>query len=69
MLSKNLVRLRKEKGFSQTELADLIGISRQQLSKYEMGLIEPSLENIRRLAKTLMLTTLLGDTGQQRISN
>ncbi len=29
MLSKNLVRLRKEKGFSQTELADLIGISRQ----------------------------------------
>lgn len=37
MFKDNLVSLRKMHGFSQDELAEKIGISRQILSKYETG--------------------------------
>lgn len=37
MFKDNLVALRKIKGYSQDELADKIGITRQTLSKYETG--------------------------------
>jgi len=53
MLSKNLIILRKEKGFFQAELTDLISVSRQSLSKFETGLTKPNLENVRHLAKAL----------------
>ena len=33
----NLVRLRREKGFSQEQLADLMDVSRQAVSKWEAG--------------------------------
>ena len=35
--SDNLSELRKLRGFSQEELANMIGVSRQTLSKYETG--------------------------------
>lgn len=37
MFKDNLVSLRKIHRFSQDELAEKIGISRQTLSKYETG--------------------------------
>ena len=37
MFKDNLVSLRKMHGFSQDELAEKIGISKQTLSKYETG--------------------------------
>ena len=33
----NLVRLRREKGFSQEQLADLMDVSRPAVSKWEAG--------------------------------
>ena len=37
MFKDNLVFARKMHGFSQDELAEKIGVSRQTLSKYETG--------------------------------
>lgn len=37
MFKDNLVSLRKMYGFSQDELSEKIGVSRQTLSKYETG--------------------------------
>ena len=48
-----LKRLRQEKGLSQQELADLIGVHVRQISKYEMGTSLPTLERIRRMAEAL----------------
>ena len=37
MFKDNLVSLRKIYGYSQDELAEKIGVTRQTLSKYETG--------------------------------
>lgn len=51
--SENLVELRKYYGFSQEELADRIGVSRQTLSKYETGESVPDIEKCKILADIL----------------
>ena len=47
MFKDNLVALRKTKGYSQDELADKIGITRQTLSKYETGDSLPDIEKCK----------------------
>ena len=46
----NLIELRKYNDFSQEELADRIGVSRQTLSKYETGESLPDIEKCKLLA-------------------
>lgn len=36
-LPEKLIQLRREKGYSQEQLADLLGVSRQSVSKWEAG--------------------------------
>lgn len=55
-LADRLVALRKEKGFSQEELADRLGISRQAVSKWEQALSSPDLDNLVSLAQLYGLT-------------
>jgi transcriptional regulator with XRE-family HTH domain len=43
MFAKNLKALRKEKGWTQQELADRMGIKRAALGAYEEGRSEPRL--------------------------
>lgn len=43
IFSENLKFLRKHKNYSQTELADLLGISRNKIASYESRNIEPKL--------------------------
>ncbi len=47
----NLIRLRKEAGLSQEELADKLAVSRQAVSKWERGEALPDTDNLIRLAK------------------
>ncbi len=52
----NLIELRKMNGFSQEELSDMIGVSRQTLSKYETGESLPDIEKCRLIADAFSVT-------------
>ncbi len=54
--ANNLIELRKLHDFSQEELAELIGVSRQTLSKYETGESLPDIEKCRLLADVFGVT-------------
>ena len=64
-LGNRLARLRKERGYTQTELADKIGINRVLISDYERNRIRPHYEMIIHLAYALEISTdeLLGVKG------
>ena len=64
MLSDNLKRLRKAKGWSQEELAIKLNVVRQTISKWETGLSVPDSEMLIRIAEELGTTVniLLGET-------
>lgn len=51
IMQNNLIKLRKEKGLSQEELADKLAVSRQAISKWERGESLPDTDNLIRLAK------------------
>ncbi|WP_209329137.1 helix-turn-helix domain-containing protein [Lunatimonas salinarum] len=42
--------LRKEKGWSQSDLANESGVSREMISKYERGLAIPSVDAAKKIA-------------------
>lgn len=48
---KKLGELRKENGISQEKLAELVGVSRQAVTKWESGKSNPDTENLIRLAE------------------
>ncbi len=56
MLKDNLVMLRGIRGFSQEEVAEKIGISRQAYAKWESGATIPDIEKCSRLADLYGLT-------------
>lgn len=56
MFKDNLVALRKINGYSQDELADKIGITRQTLSKYETGESLPDIEKCKLMADIFGVT-------------
>ena len=51
MLKDNLAMLRRLHGYSQEQLAEKIGISRQAYAKWESGLTIPDVEKCGRLAE------------------
>lgn len=63
MLAENLKILRKQKGFSQEELAVRVNVVRQTVSKWEKGLSVPDADALVKLAEVLDVSTseLLGE--------
>lgn len=49
--------LRKQKGYSQEELADKVGVSRQAVSKWESEQSSPELEKIITMSELFEVTT------------
>ena len=47
---EKLIRLRKKQGLTQLELAEAVDVSRQAISKWEVGAAIPSIENLRSLS-------------------
>lgn len=50
-IGKKLVELRKKKELSQESLAELIGVSRQTISKWELGDTYPDINQAKKLSK------------------
>ena len=48
---ENLLLLRKQKGLTQKDMADFLGISRQAYANYETGNREPDLTTLKRIAE------------------
>ena len=57
MLSEKIQILRKQKGMSQEQLAMQISVSRQAISKWELGESVPDVENIIQLSELFQVTT------------
>ncbi|WP_377779181.1 helix-turn-helix domain-containing protein [Paraburkholderia dipogonis] len=56
-IAARLVSLRKQKGLTQQALAEAIGLHITQVKRYEAGTSQPSLEAIKKIARTLRVTT------------
>lgn len=56
-LAKRLITLRKEKGLTQQQMADVLGVHVNSLKKYEAGQAQPSLEAIKKIAVGLHVST------------
>ncbi|MBQ7943738.1 MAG: helix-turn-helix transcriptional regulator [Lachnospiraceae bacterium] len=48
---EKLVRLRKSNGMSQEELAEKLGVSRQAVSRWELGSTLPDIPNLTQLSE------------------
>ena len=67
--ANRLFEYRKKNGFSQEELAEKIGVSRQAVSKWERGEASPDTENLIMLAKVYNVTLdelIMGETAPQK---
>lgn len=53
---EKLIKLRRERGYSQEQLADLLGISRQAVSKWESGSTMPDINKLATLADLFGVT-------------
>ena len=62
-LAEKIVTLRKQKGLSQEALAEQLNVSRQAVSRWEMGTALPDATNILQLSKLFGVSTdyLLND--------
>ncbi len=50
-LAKKLVSLRKQKGLTQMDLAERLNVSRQAVSRWEVGAAVPSTDNLKILSE------------------
>lgn len=62
-LSDKILSLRKQRGLSQEELADRLNVSRQAVSRWEVGSAQPDASNVLQLSKLFGVTAdyLLND--------
>ena len=67
ILAEKILKLRKESGMSQEELAEKLNVSRQSVSKWESAAVYPELDKILQLASLFGVTTdyLLKDDVEQ----
>ncbi|MGI6590110.1 MAG: helix-turn-helix domain-containing protein [Eggerthellaceae bacterium] len=67
IMADKIMQLRKKEGWSQEQLANKIGVSRQAISKWESGQSVPDMKKLLKLAKVFDVSTdyLLRDELEQ----
>ena len=55
-IGENIARFRKEKGLTQAELGDMLGVSNQAVSKWELGMTMPDVTLLPEISKVLGVT-------------
>jgi len=56
-LGERLARLRKEHGFNQDQIGELVGLDRRAISSYEQDIRLPVCDTIVKLSKIFHVTT------------
>ena len=56
-IGEKIKKYRVEKGLTQQELADIIGVQRAAISKYEKNIVSISINQIEKIASALDITT------------
>lgn len=61
--AEKMIELRKQNGLSQQDLADRLGVSRQAISRWETGAVQPLADSVKSLAQVFQVSTdyLLND--------
>ena len=68
---ERLREIRKERGMTQDEFAEILGTSKQILSRYELEQRSPKIEQVKKYAEKLQVSVdfLLGDTESEAVFN
>ena len=68
MFSNILIKLRKDAGYTQAELANLLGMGKSAISNYESGFRTPENETLIKLSKifNVSIETLLGVSSSEQ---
>lgn len=67
-LHERIYQLRKQKNMTQQDLADQLNVSRQAVSRWEMGTAKPEIDSLTAMAKVFGITVdelLTGETAAQ----
>lgn len=67
--AKKLKKAREESGYTQRDIAQIIGISKSTIASYETGRTEPNIEILGTLADFYAVSTdwLIGTMGKNKI--
>lgn len=68
---EQLIRLRKQRGLSQEQLGQHIGVSRQTVSKWELGDTTPELEKLIQISRffDISIDTLVGNEDEKNAAS
>ncbi len=70
ILGEKIIKLRQSKGYSQEELGEKLGVSRQAVSKWETGQTTPDVDKVVLMSKLFGVSTdyLLKDEAVQKVN-
>ena len=68
MFHDNLITLRKMKNMTQEDIADIVGVSRQSVAKWETGETVPDLDKCKKLAEYLKCRLMIWLIMNRRIA-
>ena len=63
---EKLIKLRKENAWSQEELAEKLNVTRQTISKWELGQTTPDMDNLTKIAE--LFGTTVNDLYDEKVN-